>query len=360
MIAILRYCTVGLFPLSLLAGCRQSKDASNGVRDVFADSTNYLANIVGGDTSKGSEGTIGVVVASRVIWSRHLIVVLDATEPFIKIYDWKGALIHAFVKKGGGPTELGVPVTMAVLDDSLVLISDIAGKMEVFGLDGSERASASFPPLRPLAALGGCRGKWILYGPLVTGGTRPKGVPDQASWLHIAPALLTSTPEADLIETLVPSEPLSYGKAYGIARKADTVYIRHDMGPNPRIIRWPCDINSGTTVATLSRKRDTGGGSGKDITFSLTAQTRVPVGLAALPHGVLTADVNPLRGEDAQGTWFTGFYGPSKVEARMPGAYVIRDSRSDVGVLLETDDPVPHLFIVPAGPLDSAISFSAK
>jgi len=70
-------------------------------------------------------------------------------------------------------------------------------------------------------------------------------------------------------------------------------------------------------------------------------------GIAAVPGGVVIAEHVIGRRAETSTTELT-LEANGRVERRItvPGNFVLRDSRDGVGVLVSSNDPVPHLFVV--------------
>ena len=75
--------------------------------------------------------------------------------------------------------------------------------------------------------------------------------------------------------------------------------------------------------------------------------SRTLAGIALVGGGVLIGEHVIGRGGEGGHTEFSLIRdGRVAQRARVPGSYVIRDSRPGVGVLFSTGDPVPQVFLV--------------
>lgn len=73
--------------------------------------------------------------------------VLDRQNARISVFDSAGRHVRTFGRRGGGPGEFGQPLSMTVLPDGQVVVSDVTrSTFSIFGRDGSFRRSEPFAP----------------------------------------------------------------------------------------------------------------------------------------------------------------------------------------------------------------------
>jgi 6-bladed beta-propeller len=71
--------------------------------------------------------------------------VLDRQNARISVFDSAGRHVRTFGRRGGGPGEFGRPLSMAVLPDGQVVVSDVTrSSFSIFGRDGSFRRTEPF------------------------------------------------------------------------------------------------------------------------------------------------------------------------------------------------------------------------
>jgi hypothetical protein len=75
---------------------------------------------------------------------RGEIVVLDAREANVRVYDAAGRFLRSFGRRGGGPGEFVDPFTLALVD-TVAFVTDLNGRMTVFSLAGHHLRDVTLP-----------------------------------------------------------------------------------------------------------------------------------------------------------------------------------------------------------------------
>lgn len=295
---------------------------------------------VGSAESSDPDATIGHVIAARVTASGDRVVVLDFAPPYVKVFRRDGTLERAFLSEGDGPREMRHPSALAVAGDSLVMVAGGARRLAVFGMDGQPRAEGrtGFPVL---AAVEGCDGEWIAYGPTFRTG-------DQSAWLHRIRMGPDSMRVADLeFREARGDGMIGQGLAYGIARAGDTMHVWHVLTEAPAVLGWACGQARphAWAVRPLSQ-RTAAERDGKAVRMTIEPGQRMLAGMAAVPGGVvLAAHVVPAAGKPAT-TELTLVTAKGEHTVAVTGAYTLRDSHPRLGVLVNSDNPAPRLFTI--------------
>lgn len=336
--------------LLFLGGCTRDADSGPAV-DVSASAARLFADparravTVGLDSEAGPPGAvIGRVMAARLSGSGRHVVLLDVDPPFVRVFDGAGKLRTAFLRRGGGPREARAPTALAVAGDSLILVGD-GRRVSVYDLDGNLRDALSGLPFTPIAATEGCGGDWLLYGPRKAVGSRARS----GEWLHRV--RLGSAPGVEsVLPDSFPAGGLPFGLAFGLVRHGGGALLRHELGAAPVAVEWECGSARPGTTPLPALRDETGSatetGGKQAVVAGIGAGQELQAGIAVLPRGTMLATQvvagagEPMRtrvrvtGRD--GNW----------TATLPAPYVLRDSRPGVGVLVEADEPVPHLFVL--------------
>lgn len=320
-------------------------DVSGALAPLFTDAAHRGAAIGLGVEEGRPDAAIATVMAARLSESGSHVVVLDVVPPFVKVFDRSGGLRAAFLGRGGGPEEARSPTALATAGDSLILVGD-GRRLAVFGFDGRLRGQLSGLPFFPIAATEGCDGDWLLYGPRRETGSRARS----GEWVHRVrlgdrPEIRSALPDS------IPAGGVPFGLAFGLVRHPGGARLRHELGAAPVAVEWECGadrpiatpLSAGDAVAGSP---PAAGGGRAAATGTIAAGDEAQAGIAVLPEGPVHASLvaageggetrTRLRGRRAGGRW----------TATLPGLYQLRDSRPGVGVLVEVQDPVPHLFVL--------------
>ena len=295
---------------------------------------------VGSVESADPNASIGRVIAARFTADGERVVVLDFAPPYIKVFRRDGTLERAFLTAGDGPLEMRHPSALAVAGDSLVMVAGAGRRVAVFGMDGQLRAEGrtSFPVL---AAVEGCDGEWAAYGPTFRTG-------DRTAWLHRIRMGPDGMRVVDLeFRAALGEGMVGQGLAYGMARTGNTVRVWHVLGAEHAVLGWACGESRPRAWPVRPLwERTAARRDGKAVRMTIEPGQRMLAGMAAVPGGVvLAAQVVPAAGRPAT-TELTLVTAKGERTVAVTGAYRLRDSHPRLGVLVDSDDPVPRLFTV--------------
>lgn len=299
----------------------------------------------GVDEHAPGEATLGRILAARVTEGRKHVVVLDFVAPYVKVFNGEGRFVRAFLKEGAGPGEARYPVALAVSGDSLILVADVTGRMRVLTLDGRVQAEATPGGFLPLAVAAGCNGEWIVYGPNFRGsGTAP-------TWLRRI-RFDRGTPVAgeETLRDTIGSSAVPQGVAYGMVTTGGATWTWHTLGRRNALARWRCGASTPEIVAReaapdLPRSKHEGGSVAR---LELHAGSRARGGLAVVGgRGMVAEQVMGQNGEWERTEFSLLTPGGRARSFSLPGGLEFRDSRPGVGVLMSSDDPLPHVFLIP-------------
>lgn len=334
--------TLGCLVVGALAACGGDAPV---VRDGFSEPVDTGAVSIGTSDGDDPRAVIGRVVAARFTDSGRHVVVLDFAPPYVKVFRRDGVLETAFLSPGGGPREMRFPAALAVSGDSLILVADGTRRVAVFTMDGELRGSGR-SPFPVLAAVPGCDGDWLAYGPRFEAGTRP-------AWLHRLRVGAQGMEVDDLPFTdAFGGGTIGNGLAYGIAHDPTTVRVWHVLGSTPAVVGWTCGATRTEVwpVAPLAA-RQSGDAQSDAVRMTVRPGNRSLAGMAAVRDGVvLAAQVAPRPGEAAV-TEYTLVTSDGERTVAVAGAYTLRDAHPVHGVLVSTTDPVPRLFTIPTDEL---------
>jgi hypothetical protein len=320
---------------------------SRPAASLFQDSERHLFSAgLAEDTPR--DGVLAVVTAARITPDARHVVVLDAVPPFVKVFDGEGKLYSAFLRKGGGPGEATFPTALATLGDSLILIADVSQRLSVYDLRGKLVSAISGAGILPLAAVGGCDDQWLVYGPRTQAAAPYRR--GEASWLHRIPQGATRADQvSSFFQDSMPPGRIGLGLPYGLVVDGTTAVLRHEHGDVPSLVSWSCGESEPRVrplPGAIRRSVDEANGSERGTkTIHIRPGNRSQAGVAAVEAGVVVSDFVAVgNGADYTELRLVGTEGVRAV--RIPGVYVLRDSRAGVGVLVGAVEPVPHLFMV--------------
>lgn len=326
--------------LVAVVGCGSNAPLSDGAQRLLSGNDDHVARAgLSAPSEVDARGIIGVVLGARIVARGRMLAVLDAMPPFVKIYSWDGTVRREFLSRGGAAGEAVTPTAIGILGDTALAVADLTGRISAFNLDGELLYSRTYK-LRPLSIVGTCGNDWIVYAP------RTSGFPDGTSWLHLIPGDLRGEAVPYVTEGRSGLDQVAFGKAYGVVATETSVSVRHEFGSRPRVFTWSCQSREVIGPAIPLPKREptrvevnpdglvVGGGRG-DLGG---------VGLAVLENGILLADLQASA--SGPETVLTLVTSTSTRAVRVRGAFAIRDSRPGLGVLFQTDSPVPNVFLV--------------
>lgn len=327
--------------------CGRAPKASLVLDSLLRDGNRHVVHIgLEGDTGRAT--TLGIVAGARLGPDSQSVLVLDVSPPLVRVY-YAGRLERAFLRRGGGPGESGVPAALAVSRDSQLLVADVAGRISFFSLRGEHLGSVNDLPFRTLAAAQ-CGADWVLYGPSLDAGQR-------VGWLHLLQISRTQRGLSARTRTLFSDsgmpQSVPIGKPYGlVADDAGGLVLRHDLAPVPAIVLVACRPGEPVTAHVarrLARARPASSTRVLDRAGAVVTGTagRASAGVANLRSGLLLADLEFRMVEQFEGrTRLTLISDSETVRVSVRGVYMIWDSRPNLGVLFFSSDPVPHVFVV--------------
>ncbi len=266
------------------------------------------------------------------------IVVLDASPPFVRVFNRDGSLETAFVPRGGGPGEAEFPGALAVSSDRLLLLE--LGRASLLTLEGAliEDRAISF---WPTAAARGCGDDFLAYGP---GAYRD----DDIVWLRSF-RTLEETP-ASILQGASPAEVSAYreratGGSSRLARAGGLAALHHDARDPPETLTLSCPGNRMSAVDTVPEFREPVAGSAQHVAGGAAVQLR-----RGTHQFTGTAILNrmPIVSASLIGESGTHFI---PVDQAAPALYTrsrvaLLDAQPGHGVLLEAYGPVPHIVVV--------------
>ena len=337
--------------VSLLLGFAACRAASSSRRfpisafgeELLQSQARHLAD-VGVEGVQDTLAIIANVQAARIDVAHKQIVVLDASAPYIKIFDWNGKFVRSFLARGGGPKEAEYPVSIGLLGDSLLLVAELSGRLRTFDLMGQQIGERMVAGLAPLAVGSAC-GKWLIYGPktVATGNSTRNGT--ETGWVHLLTLGLDSIVlSADLVSNSSNRSEIGFGKPYGLISGDEVFHIRHDDGDPPAVMSWNCSqIGATFAVTSLLADRPVRKVSDPHALQPLSGST-FPSGLASLPGGMLLSDMQTGGGH--ANTLLTLIERHGKRAVTLRQVYAIRDSRPGVGILFESMSEAAKLTLI--------------
>jgi hypothetical protein len=289
----------------------------------------------------GAAPSVRLVVAARMSADGSRLVVLGPEPPFVHVLDPGGRPLASFGTRGG-EDGLQAPVALAVSDAGEVLVADASGSAVVFGMDGAVHERIADTGVLPMAAAAPCPGEWLVYGP-----RRGAAAGARTEWLHRMPGRAGGKTAAVRLSDGAPAGTIGLGRPFGLVAAAGTAVLRHDEGGAPSLVTWRCGESAPQVASLASGGRSPGSGAARQVEGRLEVRvppgTRLPSGVAMVTGGVVVADVVP--GAHAR-TELALLRGGAEQRVEVSGVYALRDSRPGLGVLLQTMDPAPRLFLV--------------
>lgn len=289
-----------------------------------------------GDHLEGrSEEIFTDVMDARLTPNGHHIVILDASPPYVRIFDREGVLERALVPEGDGPAEARSPHSIAVTDSSFALAEP--GRISVHRLEGGLEADFRALPFIPQNLTRGCGADWIIYGP------GPDG--DQTIWLRAVSAVGDSAALRTIMEDDVAGSGVISRLARPVARGPSRILVYHDAPSTPEILSFACpDYRpAGRHLATSATR------SGRDAKErgSMTVIQPEERQLSATVFIDSLAYIVRSMLHDG-GRWQELINVKDEVLASGPGAYRILDVERGLA-LLAVDEPIPHVVLTDAG-----------
>jgi hypothetical protein len=230
------------------------------------------------------------------------------------------------------------------------------GGFRLFDLDGRIISTVGRAGIFPFDALPGCRDDWVTYG---YGGKG--GLPgSDEEWLQRLRFDASGIAERGRI--LADSSPpgqFAYGKQYGLARGDGEYAVLHEHGDPPQLLRWSCARQRPRTArenVVLAPAAHEGANNARRITVEPGGA--VPAGMTLVADGLLTLSLQSREVAPDSGMVITQFQlvtADSVHEVFVAGRYRLRGARYGYEVLIESDQPSPHLLLVPEASLLDAV-----
>jgi hypothetical protein len=278
------------------------------------------------------------------IGSNH-IAVLDEAPPYLRIFDFSGALVEAYLPRGGGPGEAERPHAVAA-NQRLELLVLHDGRASLLSLDDGFVGTDRIPGVLATDVGWGCNG-WLVYGP----GNWASG---ERHWAHVLAfgpngiEIVASSLADDAKSTLIPNRP---GRVAG----GTGDWILHDIVRPFRILPG-CKAASSSQIANraladagavLYRPPPAAPRRGSDgVDFGIRAGDITATGFSRFGTDVLmSAGIWDPDGEfDSLVMYFTQSGPMSGSSSR---GVRIADVSPDGQVLLTVRQPVPHVIVLP-------------
>lgn len=328
---MLRRAAFPALPYLALLACGESDPAVRDAEPVLAVAE-PLVTI--GRQLEGPPGEIFTeIVDGRITPDGRHVVLLDASPPYVRVFDREGTLIDALAPEGDGPTEARDPHSVAVTDSSFALAE--IGRISITSLEGDRLATFRELSFIPQSIARGCAGDWIVYG--------PGRDADSIRWLHALSAAEDSTTARTIFADENPGLPTIVRRFRPVVARDGRVLVYHDAPDTPRILEFDCPdyelvrdnpAESGTRAESEVRSGDGG------------AAIRTSVDVPALSSVVIVRG-EPLivRSRWKNGRWQELVDVEDTVVREGPAAYRILDVEADLA-LLAVSDPMPHTVVV--------------
>lgn len=311
------------------------------VVDVSASLAPFLGSGVriGAQVDPGSDGeTFLRIRDAQFTPDGRFIVVLDASPPFVRLFNPDGSLETAFVPHGEGPGEAELPEALAVSNDRILVLEP--GRASVLTFDGEliEDRAISF---WPTSAARGCGDDFLAYG----SGPYSDGNID---WLRSF-RTLDETPAA-VLRGASPAELSAYrrratGRSSRLARAGASVILHHDARDPPETLTLACPGNRTFSVDTVPEFKQPV--VGRERSFTGGAARQLQLGTHQFT-GATILDQTSILSARVIGESGTRFI-PAR--DRSPAYYTssdvaLLDAQPGHGVLLAAYTPVRHIILV--------------
>lgn len=301
----------------------------------------------------------GLIAEARFLDDRY-IVFMDRFSPHLRLFTVDGDRLWVGAKGGGAPHEQQRPQALAVVGDTVFVFQ--RGRISRWLLDGDSLAFDTAMPLppeyAPLGAVRGCNQDLLLYarndrvfaellGPESAGAVRadhlysvtfPDGVPSMEPWW-------SAEGETSL-------SPYTGHTAVLIGRAGTTIAVHHraNAWAAGQLLQFDC---SGRMLHSFSEQALATGES-LPVHAPRTRALEWTGGIVAVPNGMaitMHRFYHPrFHGVDKQ-EWRTEIFRFSEGEYRgsiiIPGQWSFMDYHPELGILMTSNDPVPHFVRVP-------------
>lgn len=274
------------------------------------------------------------VTDARFTPNGHHIVILDASPPYVRIFDREGVLERALVPEGDGPTEARNPYSIAVTDSSFALAE--AGRISVHRLQGGLKADFRGLPFIAQSLTRGCGADWIVYGPGSNG--------DKTTWLRAVSAVADSAAVQNIMEDDVAATGVIARLARPVARGADRILVYHEAPATPEILSFSCpDYQfAGGHLATSVTRPERGAEEGGGMTIIEPDEQRLSATLFIDSQAYIVRSMLHDGGR-----WQELITERDEIVASGPGVYRVLDVERGLA-LVSVDEPVPHVVVTDA------------
>lgn len=351
---------LALLPIvAMLAACAEQPPEEPTRSPALAALLAAAPVVAGADTSQ-RDGVLGNVRHARLLTDGAGVVVADFATPFLRVFDRRGRLVTTALPRGSGPWEARSVWALAVSGGNAILVLTSTGLREfAYEADTLRFVAAHRQPadisIFTLASY--CDDGWVAY-------TTPR-----TDALVDAPVLAVTSRDADgrlhweerlRWPTLAVNR--AWGKLYQMGSDGERVYIRHDYHPRAPVLAVPCEP-AGDSVVVLretqsapdddNEVRPAAQGEATVITYPYVLYTGFAVWNGLLIESETTTD----RSSDGTLTAVTTFSVTDRGARRsvlVDGDWQILDAR-DGELLIGVDEPEPHVLLLPADALVSAI-----
>ncbi len=325
--------------------------------DLLSDTEGHVVHV--GRGGSGNElAVFSRVSGARVSPAGRVVVVLDPSPPFLRVFDSSGDLSHALVPRGGGPGEARRPGSFAV-SDSLILLAHDGSNLSLFDVSGRFIARHRVDRFVPLGVTRACTDDaWIVYGPSADA---MWNAGDKA-WLHYV-ELVDGGKEMrhrPVYSDSTRVERLMFGKRYDLVTTEDHVYVLHGYAEPPQILAWSCRTGETSTIPTVEpeevsprRTALQGGGTGTILTLPDTLSQGIGVVDSTLVSAWL---IGHADADAAERTEFRAWTGAEWEPTAVTGDYEIRDSQPGVGLVLSSSDSIPEVFLIAEREFSAALA----
>jgi hypothetical protein len=286
--------------------------------------------------------------------------VLDRYSPHLRMFDLDGRPVWSGGSEGDGPRELRRPQGLAIGPGGQVVVAQ-QGRLSLWRLVGDSLAfyeSLALPDwYRPLAVEDGCAdGEWLLYAR------------DNRQFLTASPELAQQSRRIDHLhrvaftEGAIIIEPLwapppadaSYGRtthrAALLTRLDTTLVLYHRLSPGQAgsIYKLGC---SGRQIDARSERPLIVGGDAP-VKMPQPRPMQWTNGALPIPGGAFLLAIPRWEVAPDHTIWSTELFRVAAGEVHsvlIEGQWRLYDYHPEFGVLMGTDEPVPHMVLVPPG-----------
>ena len=205
---------------------------------------------------------------------------LDASAPYVRVYDPDGSIRQVFLGRGSGPGEAKTPVHLVPLSDGRLVVGE-GSRFQVFDSDGNY-VSEIHVPQQVVAAVRGCGDDLIVYGPAQGGPT------ERRPWLIAYPT--RDSIHVGAATALYEDTAANAGRGQGkkvLASDGRKLVVFDEYSAEPRLLLFDCSrLADGPTVIPGGVRWEQSRRASKGPR-QLKAGTRVFAGVAVLADRVM-------------------------------------------------------------------------